>query len=251
MLHYISLRSVVGGVCGNIMLVKICGVRTPGDAKLALDYGADLIGIILVPGRARTVQVETARAIAEVVHQRSRRNSTPCEIDGKSLLEKRSNVIKYICSSGPKLVGVFKDQPLEDIITLQQQIGLDFVQLHGKEPLEFCEYIPVPVIKRYTPSAPNFNQWSANNHWAVLIDGETGGDGKLVDWNQLKGIPESHGVYILGGGLTPENVASAASQEGVFCVDVSSGTETDGKKDEAKVAAFIKNAKDASRKHAP
>ncbi|KAG5368485.1 N-(5'-phosphoribosyl)anthranilate isomerase [Yarrowia sp. C11] len=205
-------------------VVKICGLRTLEAAVVAMENGADMLGMILVPGRARTVNFDVAREIAAVVRSGKYRNVH----SGKR----------------PLLVGVFRNQPLPYILSCVADLNLDIVQLHGDEPLDWCRQIPVSVIKRVSPGKRDFRQSLVAGYQAYsLLDSEVGGEGQLVDWTSAEKWYDNHVRFILAGGLTPENVAEAVQVKGVIGVDVSGGVETDGEKDLDKIRLFIKNAR--------
>lgn len=242
-------------------LVKICGVRTAADAKTVVDAGADLIGIILVPGTRRFVDTATARNIADVVRS-ARKDSaiTP----STSPLWFGTQAARLRSKRRPLSVGVFRNQPLEDIIAAVDAIGLDMVQLHGDEPQGWAKQIPVPVIKafRVLPSGNvgggQVDRAGLNAY--ILLDspaangGAGGGDGTSFDWTAARAVVEagesgSEGKLplpiLLAGGLRPDNVAEAIKTVGtVLAVDVSSGVEAeDGFKDKEKVGQFVRAVK--------
>jgi phosphoribosylanthranilate isomerase len=231
-------------------LVKVCGIKTVEAAKVALESGADMIGMILVPGRSRTVDTATAIEISAFVRGFQR----PVPPAGKpylpqlgqSLSDYKANCTKA-ANNRPQIVGVFRNQPLATVLELQKKLSLDVVQLHGDEPLEWCRIIPVPVIKRFTPGTPRFEMESLQQGYFTyaLLDGELGGEGKLVDRSQITKVIEQGARFILAGGLTPENVAAAAKHTGIIGVDVSGGVETNGVKDLSKIKGFVTNAKQA------
>ncbi|ODQ66818.1 phosphoribosylanthranilate isomerase, partial [Nadsonia fulvescens var. elongata DSM 6958] len=226
-------------------IVKVCGIRTLEAAKRALDAGADMLGMIMVPGRARTVSKEIAKQISDMVH----------EYDAESFNIQRKlcptptstyfdNTTASLLSGRRLLVGVFRNQPLDEILYLQKSLNLDIVQLHGSEPIEWCSLIPVPVIKRFTPGTSQFVESLKPGHHVIsLLDGEIGGEGKLVDWDVITEAAKKGGRFMLAGGLNPENVAKAIGINGVIGVDVSGGVETNGEKDFEKIDSFVKNAK--------
>lgn len=231
-------------------LVKVCGIKTVEAAKVALDSGADMIGMILVPGRSRTVDTATAVEISAFVRN-FQRTAPPASQPylpqlGQSLSDYQANRTKAT-NGRPQIVGVFRNQPLATVLELQKKLSLDIVQLHGDEPLEWCRIIPVPVIKRFTPGKPRFEIESLQPGYFTyaLLDGELGGEGKLVDRSQITKVIEQGARFILAGGLTPENVAAAAKHTGIIGVDVSGGVETNGVKDLGKIKSFVTNAKQA------
>lgn len=205
-------------------IVKICGLRTLEAAVVAMESGADMLGMILVPGRARTVNFDVAREIASVVRSGKYRNAH----SGKR----------------PMLVGVFRNQPLPYIQQCVSDLNLDLVQLHGDEPLDWCRQIPVSVIKRVSPGKRDFRQSLVAGYQSYsLLDSEVGGEGQLVDWTSAEKWYDNHVRFILAGGLTPENVSQAVRVKGVIGVDVSGGVETNGEKDLDKIRLFVKNAR--------
>lgn len=222
-------------------LVKICGVKRPQDAQTALEHGANLIGIILVPGRGRTVDVETARAIADVVHSYSRPPLPSSQtFTSENEWQSRAQILAHKTHARPMLVGVVQNQPLEEVQWLQQEIGLDIVQFHGDEPLEWCQRIQVPTFKRFTPGTALFSSaLDLDAHYLPLIDGEFGGNGELVDWALTQQLTEAGGAFILAGGLNSSNVQNAVRVPGTVGVDVSGGVETNGVKDTEKIKEFL------------
>lgn len=231
-------------------LVKVCGIKTVEAAQAALESGADMIGMILVPGRSRTVDTITAIEISKFVRSFQRpippTNKLYLPQIGQTLSEYQTTRTK-LSNNRPQIVGVFRNQPLATVLELQQKLSLDIVQLHGDEPLEWCRVIPVPVIKRFTPGTPRFETESLQPGYFAyaLLDGELGGEGKLVDRTQITKVIEKGARFILAGGLTPDNVASAVKYDGIIGVDVSGGVETNGVKDLVKVKNFVLNAKGA------
>jgi anthranilate synthase / indole-3-glycerol phosphate synthase / phosphoribosylanthranilate isomerase len=224
-------------------IVKICGVRTPDAALQAVAAGADLIGMIFVPGRKRTITIDQAQAIANAVRGKNPKQSAfPASTALTSWFDHWFEWIRNH-PRRPLLVGVFQDQPLEQILAIQAAVPLDLVQLHGAEPLHLASLIPCPVIHAFPATSPLIHV--PQQHALSLVDAGTtkvqGGTGEVVDWTQVAKI---NGPVMLAGGLTPENVAKAIEVSGAVAVDVSSGVENEkGDKDPALMTAFIKNAK--------
>ncbi|KAK9456878.1 isomerase-domain-containing protein [Dipodascopsis uninucleata] len=216
------------------ILVKICGTRTVEAAQCAIESGADLIGMILVPNVKRTVSLAQAKAISDVVHQyRDSQEKLTIENDHPDWFEAHA---KGLRKRAPQIVGVFKNQPLEDVLRLQAELDLDLVQLHGSEPLEWAKEIPVPVIKKFDPVQVEL--YTSGYHSVILLDG-AGGEGQKISWTDLPStVP-----FILAGGLTVDNVSDAVALPHVRGVDVSSGIETNGKQDIEKIRQFIIKAK--------
>jgi len=199
--------------------VKICGVRTPEEARLAERCGADAVGVVFA-GSRRRVTVDQARAVAGAV--------------------------------GPlvTVVGVFVDRPREEVLAVARAVGLGALQFSGSEDPAYCRsFDRYPVIKAVPVRDAGFaDRARAYRGCAVLLEswvpGLAGGSGRSFDWDLARG-PDLPGPVILAGGLTPENVAQAVRKIAPWAVDVASGVETDGQKDPAKMEAFIANARRA------
>ncbi len=207
----------------NRTRIKICGIASLEDAKLAVDAGADAVGMILAES-PRRVALETAQAIAATI---------PAWVTP---------------------VGVFVNPDPKDV-ALAFCSGI-IPQFSGSEMPEFCEklpsgsrYLKVFHIKPAEAYAPeDFAELDAYVHATFMFDtsvgGKSGGSGVAFDWNVVKAISRTRPV-IVAGGLTPENVGACLRQARPFGVDVRSGVETDGKKDETKVRAFVRAVREA------
>ncbi|KAH7092096.1 indole-3-glycerol phosphate synthase-domain-containing protein [Paraphoma chrysanthemicola] len=233
-------------------LVKICGTRSAEAAKVAVEAGADLIGMILAPGTKRTVSAEVALAISEAVH-----NTKKPQISKSSLLQDPLAASDYFEHGASRLVstddrallvGVFRNQSLEYVLEQQRLLNLDIVQLHGQEPVEWAKLIPVPVLKAFNPHHHGIGV--RGYHALPLLDAGSGGSGKQLDLSDVKEVfAKDDGIrVILAGGLDPENVSTVLAsldtyRDRVKGVDVSSGVEQDGQQSLDKIKAFIKAAK--------
>ncbi|KAJ5744759.1 hypothetical protein N7533_009629 [Penicillium manginii] len=230
-------------------LVKICGTRSEEAAKAAIEAGADLIGIIMVQGRSRLVPDDVALRISQVVKSTPRpvlRSEPTSKATSTDWFENSINVLRH--PSRAQLVGVFMNQPLSYVLSQQQKLGLDIVQLHGSEPLEWASLIPVPVIRKFAPGDIGIARRAY--HTLPLLDSGAGGSGQLLEEAGVQKTLESdEGLrVILAGGLNPENVVDAVTKLGkagskVVGLDVSSGVETNGSQDLDKIRAFVKAAK--------
>jgi phosphoribosylanthranilate isomerase len=200
------------------MHVKICGITRLEDAELAAELGAWGIGFILWPKSARNADPAVAAGIARVLRRRL------------------------------ETVGVFVNQPLDEIERFADTIGLSHIQLHGDEGPSFCAAVAqrtgAKVIKAarisHASDLRDLDRFHTDYH---LLDtgheGAYGGTGVTWDWSLLKQrrnkIP-----FLLAGGLNPDNVAEAIAATRPWAVDVSSGIESaPGIKDHAKLQALF------------
>ena len=236
------------------LLVKICGTRTPGAAKIAIAAGADLIGIILVEGRKRTVTHITAGAISDVVHTCKKNHHSGSSTSTSKTTEYFEHARDFLRKPDRALlVGVFQNQPLSYILEQVNLLNLDIVQLHGSEPIEWASLIPVPVIRRFGPQDPGLGR--RGYHALPLIDSASGGTGERLDLSLVKSALKSDAglQVVLAGGLDHTNVATALSSlseysSQIAAVDVSSGVEEDGVQNHERIRKFITAAKSASQK---
>lgn len=233
------------------LLVKICGTRSAEAARTAIEAGADLIGMCLVPSAKRCVPHETCLEISKAVHSFERKTTTETS---SSESEKKQIATDYfegaarrLASSGPKLAGIFQNQPLAEVLEKTAVYGLDVVQLHGDEPVEWARQIPVPVIRCFKPGQVGVG--SRGYHAIPLLDSGSG-SGKRLDVSKVKETLEKDSELrvVLAGGLNPENVVEAVSALGelssrVVGVDVSSGVEVDGKQDLERIRKFVEAGK--------
>ncbi|WP_172840456.1 phosphoribosylanthranilate isomerase [Virgibacillus phasianinus] len=198
------------------MLVKTCGIMTNEAASTAVLSGADLIGFVFAPSK-RYMAPEQAAEIAKTL---------PSPI---------------------KKVGVFVNETAKTITAIAGKVGLDYIQLHGDEPAAFAEQLPYPIIKAFPATQESLAELKDYPCDYYLIDspfgGNRGGNGTVFDWTVLKDLNVDTNKLILAGGLTPENVQEAISMTAPVGVDVSSGIETNGRKDLSKIQKFIKQAK--------
>ena len=223
--------------------VKICGIRRLEEAQTAAEAGADLIGLIFVPGRPRRVEIDAAKEITAG--------------------------IKKLGNGAPRVVGLFADQPLDEVNNTVRECGLDLAQLCGQESLDYCLTAQADVIKVvHVPGgikagteedeatrkgmdelADKVGSYTKNGHIVTLdrlVDGIPGGTGQSFDWDVAARLGEMGHAFILAGGLTPQTVAQAIDTVHPWGVDVSSGVETGGVKDPEKIRAFIRSAKGRS-----
>jgi phosphoribosylanthranilate isomerase len=194
--------------------VKICGITSREDAAAAVEAGADALGFVFVPGTPRCLHPDLAGRIVGALPP----FVTP--------------------------VGVFVDQPLEEVLSIAARCNLQAVQLHGNEPEEYSRRIPLRVIKALrVRDADSLRILPTYPAHAFLLDafveGQAGGTGTAISWD-LAVRAKGHAPIILSGGLRPETVGPAVLRVRPYGVDVSSGVEVSpGRKDHQKVREFI------------
>ena len=206
--------------------VKICGIKEEAHALAAAEAGADFIGLVFAP---------------------SRRQVTPTQA------EKIATAVKQIGHT-TEIVGVFVNMPAAEVNRIADFCHLDWVQLSGDEPWEYCADITLPVIKaiRVSKQEPPSEIYSAlsagekaldTRKHAYLLDshikGRYGGTGIPFDWRLARQAAKDFPV-IIAGGLTPENVDRAIKLVKPWGVDTSSGVEVGGFKHVARIRAFTK-----------
>ena len=190
------------------MFVKICGITRLEDAQAAVAAGANALGFVFWTKSPRRVDPDVARQIASSV-------SVPT-------------------------VGVFVDQPADEVNELADFVGLRVVQLHGSETADYARMIVRPVWKALTLDQ-DVDGWPADVR--VLLDAHDparkGGTGKTIDWTRAADVAKRREV-VLAGGLKPENVGEAIARVKPYGIDVSSGVEREpGIKDVARLTALF------------
>lgn len=198
--------------------VKICGIRTPEEARGAIEAGADWIGLNFHAPSPRAVDVASAHALRALIGTRAR------------------------------VAGVFVDRPAGEVGAIARELALDAVQLHGNEaPAEF-QTLGVPVVRalrvRGAESLEELDAWPFA--LALLLAGGGGGGrfgGQTFDWSLWPRKALDRELW-LAGGLTPQNVGEAIRQVRPALVDVASGVEAlPGRKDSRLMRAFIEAAR--------
>lgn len=189
--------------------VKICGLSTVEAVETAVLAGADYIGFVFAESK-RQVSLEQAHELAKLV-------------TGKT-----------------KIVGVFVSPSLEELEQAIAQVPLDIVQIHGMFDETLIPKISVPVIRAIQLSDQEAKVTSPADF--LLFDAPVAGSGRTFDWDLLKDQKIQQDFFIAGG-LTVDNVRQARETFQPYALDVSSGAETDGRKDIEKIKAFIEGAK--------
>jgi phosphoribosylanthranilate isomerase len=196
------------------VFVKICGITRLEDAQAAVDAGANALGFVFWPKSPRRADVERARQIVAALPR------------------------------GVTAVGVFVDQPADDVNEVAQRVGLGAVQLHGNESGDYVRAMTRPVIKAVAVAAeraPDVSEWPSTV--TVLLDvhdpEKKGGTGRTIDWTAAASVARRRNI-LLAGGITPQNVSDALAQVRPYGIDVSSGVEVEpGIKDHERIKALF------------
>ena len=201
------------------MKVKICGLTREEDAVFAAAQGADFLGVIFVPESPRCIDVERAKSIRDAV------------------------------GGSAKLVGVFRDQPVDVVRDVATRVGLDVVQLHGHETDEDIVEVGVPVFKTLSvgETLPDTKSYP-HAEW-ILFDNRDhrghGGTGQRFDWSLLA-LYERQKPFLLAGGITPDNAGAAISLVRPDAIDLASGVESaPGIKDHVKIEKLMERVRRA------
>ena len=235
--------------------VKICGNREPADVVAAAEAGADFVGIIFADA-PRRVEPATAQAMVRALGGPldSHEIAMPPPARGRAREDERewfrhgARVLEaYMEAKRPLTVGVFADQPIDEVNEIAQETGIDLVQLSGDETWEDCLRVTrqtiqvVHVSALDSPSEP-LARVEPGFALALMLDSAhgpyRGGSGQPFDWEVARAVASEMPMF-LAGGLNPGNVARAIDQVRPWAVDVSSGTERDGRKDHGLVRAFV------------
>lgn len=204
--------------------VKVCGLTSLEDARFVSGALADYIGFIFYEESPRFINPAQAGAI-----------------------------INWI--EGPECVGVFVNQPMDDVNMIARKTGIDLVQLHGNESPEYCNLMEYPVIKAihvpdgatktdledivnpYLPFADYFL-------FDTKVEGKWGGTGQTFDWSLVDKVTHRT-PFFLSGGLNAGNVRSACQKVRPYGIDLSSGLESGpGVKDFDKIEVFMEEMRE-------
>lgn len=199
------------------MKIKVCGLFREEDIDYANEAMPDYVGFVFAPSRRQLTAAQ-----ASTLRTRLREGITP--------------------------VGVFVDAPVESIAALYKEGIIALAQLHGHEDAAYIAVLkrlcPAPLIKAVRiPTGDTQHALSMDAVDFFLFDNGAGGTGQAFDWGVLPGMTAClRKPYFLAGGLNGDNIVAALALR-PFAIDVSSGAETNGVKDRAKMLSLVKQAR--------
>ncbi len=204
--------------------IKICGLSRREDIESVNMVSPDYIGFIMgFPKSHRNITIERAKTL-------------------------RAGLKEEI-----QVVGVFVDAEISMIVDACAQKVIDIIQLHGREDIRYIERlkavlasveVQAKIIKAIqVKSKEDLTLIKEVPADMILLDAGMG-DGKLFSQEQMELLKSVNRDYFLAGGLNPENVSELLESLHPFGVDVSSGVETEKKKDRKKIRRFVQNVRD-------
>lgn len=209
--------------------VKMCGISKVETIPAVVEAKPDYMGLVFAPSK-RQVTVDQAKTLVEELH--------------KQYTKRYNNGAEQSNNDEIKTVGVFVNETLDNLVSIATEANLDVVQLHGDEDEAFIQSLKertnVEVWKAVQiRSAADAETWSDSSADMLLFDAyhkdERGGTGEVFDWSCLD---EFERPFMLAGGIDSTNVARAIRTVRPYGIDISSGIETDGVKDDEKIKAF-------------
>lgn len=215
--------------------VKMCGISKGETIPAIVDAKPDYMGLVFAPSK-RQVTVDQAKTLVEELHKQyaNRYNRDAEQYSNQTLIHQ-----EFI-----KTVGIFVNETLDNLVTIATEVNLDAVQLHGDEDEAFIQSLKertnVEVWKAVQiRSAADAAAWIDSSADMLLFDAyhkdERGGTGEVFDWSCLD---EFERPFMLAGGIDSTNVARAIRTVRPYGIDISSGIETEGVKDDEKIKAF-------------
>ena len=209
--------------------VKMCGISKVETIPAVVEAKPDYMGLVFAPSK-RQVTVDQAKTLVEELH--------------KQYTKRYNNGAEQSNNDEIKTVGVFVNETLDNLVSIATEANLDVVQLHGDEDEAFIQSLKertnVEVWKAVQiRSAADAEAWIDSRADMLLFDAyhkdERGGTGEVFDWSCLD---EFERPFMLAGGIDSTNVARAIRTVRPYGIDISSGIETEGVKDDKKIKAF-------------
>ena len=218
--------------------VKMCGISQIETIPAVVEAKPDYMGLVFAPSK-RQVTVAQAKTLVEELH--------------KEYAKKYGSHTEQDKDDTIKTVGVFVNETIDNLVTIANEANLDAVQLHGDEDEAFIQSLKertnVDVWKAVQiRSAADAEAWIDSSADMLLFDAyhkdERGGTGEVFDWSCLDAFERP---FMLAGGIDCTNVARAIRTVRPYGIDISSGIETNGVKDDEKITAFTKIVKSIGR----
>ena len=223
--------------------VKMCGISKVETIPAIVDAKPDYMGLVFAPSK-RQVTVEQAKTLVEELYKQN-------VVGNNSEAEQTEPVTSLDTASSEtiKTVGVFVNETIENLLKIAEEVKLDVIQLHGDEDESFIQILKeqsnVEVWKAVqVRSAADAEKWIDSSADMLLFDAyhkdERGGTGEVFDWSALD---EFERPFMLAGGIDSTNVARAIRTVRPYGIDISSGIETEGVKDDEKMKAFTNSVR--------
>ena len=218
--------------------VKMCGISKVETIPAVVEAKPDYMGLVFAPSK-RQVTVDQAKILVEELH--------------RGYAKKYGSDTEHDKNDTIKTVGVFVNETVDNLVTIANEANLDAVQLHGDEDEAFIQSLKertnVEVWKAIQiRTAADTEKWIDSSADMLLFDAyhkdERGGTGEVFDWSSLDTFERP---FMLAGGIDSTNVARAIRTVRPYGIDISSGIETNGVKDDEKITAFIKIVKSIGR----
>lgn len=218
--------------------VKMCGISKIEIIPAVVEAKPDYMGLVFAPSK-RQVIVDQAKILVEELH--------------RGYAKKYGSDTEHDKNDTIKTVGVFVNETVDNLVTIANEANLDAVQLHGDEDEAFIQSLKertnVEVWKAVQiRSAADVEKWIDSSADMLLFDAyhkdERGGTGEVFDWSSLDAFERP---FMLAGGIDSTNVARAIRTVRPYGIDISSGIETNGVKDDEKITAFTKIVKSIGR----
>jgi len=218
--------------------VKMCGISKVETIPAVVEAKPDYMGLVFAPSK-RQVTVDQAKTLVEELH--------------RGYAQKYGSDTEHDKNDTIKTVGVFVNETVDNLVTIANEANLDAVQLHGDEDETFIQSLKertnVEVWKAVQiRTAADTEKWIDSSADMLLFDAyhkdERGGTGEVFDWSSLDAFERP---FMLAGGIDSTNVARAIRTVRPYGIDISSGIETNGMKDDKKITAFTKIVKSIGR----
>ena len=218
--------------------VKMCGISKVETIPAVVEAKPDYMGLVFAPSK-RQVTVDQAKTLVEELR--------------RGYAQKYGSDTEHDKNDTIKTVGVFVNETVDNLVTIANEANLDAVQLHGDEDETFIQSLKertnVEVWKAIQiRTAADTEKWIDSSADMLLFDAyhkdERGGTGEVFDWSSLDAFERP---FMLAGGIDSTNVARAIRTVRPYGIDISSGIETNGMKDDKKITAFTKIVKSIGR----